>query len=189
MTGGPLEFTVERNATPVSDEVRASVLNDPPFGQFHTDHMVSIDWGQSGADGKGWHNARVIPYGPIELDPSAIVLHYAQEIFEGLKAYRWADGSIVSFRPEEMKAKSGYYNYRRGESGSDREGASVFYKGEDGAIFHTYSTYARGIDLLNLTYNFLDLTPKGRDESHLAWTQEWVRHHDKYASRTGSGAV
>ena len=51
-------------------------------------------------DGKGWHNARVMPYGPIELDPSAIVLHYAQEVFEGLKAYRWADGSIVSFRPE-----------------------------------------------------------------------------------------
>ena len=51
-------------------------------------------------EGKGWHDARVIPYGPIELDPSAIVLHYAQEIFEGLKAYRWADGSIVSFRPE-----------------------------------------------------------------------------------------
>ena len=96
MTDGPLEFTVERNANPVSDEVRASILNDPPFGQFHTDHMVSIDY----LDGKGWHNARVIPYGPIELDPSAIVLHYAQEVFEGLKAYRWADGSIVSFRPE-----------------------------------------------------------------------------------------
>src|SRR5258705_4871929 len=96
MTDGPLEFTVERSANPVSDEVRASILNDPPFGQFHTDHMVSIDY----LDGKGWHNARVIPYGPIELDPSAIVLHYAQEVFEGLKAYRWADGSIVSFRPE-----------------------------------------------------------------------------------------
>ena len=96
MTDGPLEFTVERNAKPVSDEVRASILNDPPFGQFHTDHMVSIDY----LEGKGWHNARVIPYGPIELDPSAIVLHYAQEVFEGLKAYRWADGSIVSFRPE-----------------------------------------------------------------------------------------
>ena len=58
--------------------------------------MVSIDY----LEGKGWHDARVIPYGPIELDPSAIVLHYAQEVFEGLKAYRWADGSIVSFRPE-----------------------------------------------------------------------------------------
>ena len=101
MTDGPLEFTVERNANPASDEVRASILADPPFGQFHTDHMVSIDY----AEGKGWHDARVIPYGPIELDPSAIVLHYAQEIFEGLKAYRWADGSIVSFRPEANAAR------------------------------------------------------------------------------------
>ena len=63
--------------------------------------MVSIDY----TDGKGWHDARVMPYGPIELDPSAIVLHYAQEIFEGLKAYRWADGSIVSFRPEANAAR------------------------------------------------------------------------------------
>src|SRR3954454_20403276 len=101
MTDGPLEFTATRNATPVSDEVRASILSDPPFGQFHTDHMVCIDY----VDGKGWHNARVIPYGPIELDPSAIVLHYAQEIFEGLKAYRWADGSVVSFRPDANAAR------------------------------------------------------------------------------------
>ena len=63
--------------------------------------MVSIDY----TDGKGWHDARVMPYGPIELDPSAIVLHYAQEVFEGLKAYRWADGSIVSFRPEANAAR------------------------------------------------------------------------------------
>ena len=96
MTDGPLEFTVERNANPASDEVRASILANPGFGKFHTDHMVSIDY----VEGKGWHDARVIPYGPIELDPSAIVLHYAQEVFEGLKAYRWADGSIVSFQPE-----------------------------------------------------------------------------------------
>ena len=101
MTDGHLEFTVQRNANPVSDEVRASILHDPPFGQYHTDHMVSIDY----ADGQGWHDARVIPYGPIELDPSAIVLHYAQEVFEGLKAYRWADGSIVSFRPEANAAR------------------------------------------------------------------------------------
>jgi len=96
MTDGLLEFTVERNANPASDEVRASILANPGFGQFHTDHMVSIDYT---AD-TGWHDPRVTAYGPIELDPSAIVLHYAQEIFEGLKAYRNADGSITSFRPE-----------------------------------------------------------------------------------------
>ncbi|OKH65940.1 branched-chain amino acid aminotransferase [Mycobacterium sp. SWH-M1] len=95
MTEG-LSFTVDRAANPASDEVRAQVLGNPGFGKFFTDHMVSVDYTVD----QGWHHARVLPYGPIELDPSAVVLHYAQEIFEGLKAYRWNDGSIVSFRPE-----------------------------------------------------------------------------------------
>ncbi len=96
MTGGLLEFTVSPTAHPTGDEAREAILRDPGFGKYHTDHMVSIDY----TDGRGWHDARVVPYGPIELDPSAIVLHYAQEVFEGLKAYRWTDGSIVSFRAE-----------------------------------------------------------------------------------------
>ncbi len=101
MTDAPLEFTVERNANPASDEVRAAILADPGFGQYYTDHMVSIRY----TTDRGWHDARVLPYGPIELDPSAIVLHYAQEVFEGLKAYRWADDSIVSFRPQANAAR------------------------------------------------------------------------------------
>lgn len=101
MESGRLEFTVERNAHPATDEQRAVIMTNPPFGQHHTDHMVSIDY----TEGQGWHNARVLPYGPIELDPSAIMLHYAQGIFEGLKAYRWADGSIVSFRAEANAAR------------------------------------------------------------------------------------
>ncbi|CAJ1582158.1 branched-chain amino acid aminotransferase [[Mycobacterium] wendilense] len=100
MTNGPLEFSLARNPSPASDEVRAKILENPGFGQYHTDHMVSITY----SDGR-WHDAEVIPYGPIELDPSAIVLHYAQEVFEGLKAYRWPDGSIVSFRPEANAAR------------------------------------------------------------------------------------
>jgi branched-chain amino acid aminotransferase len=94
-------FTVQRSVHPATDEQRAAIMTDPPFGRYHTDHMVSI----SCADGKGWHDARVMPYSPIELDPSAIVLHYAQGVFEGLKAYRWPDGSIVSFRPEANAAR------------------------------------------------------------------------------------
>jgi branched-chain amino acid aminotransferase len=101
MTSDVLEFTVSRTANPASDDARRAILADPGFGKYHTDHMVSIDY----ADGQGWHNAQVCAYGPIELDPSAIVLHYAQEIFEGLKAYRWADGSIVSFRAEANAAR------------------------------------------------------------------------------------
>lgn len=86
----------------------------------------------------------------------------------------------VSFRRGEREDGTAVYNYRAGETGADREGASVFYKGEDGTIYHTYSTYARGIDLLNTTYNFLDLTPKGRDEDHLEWPQQWVKRKDNY---------
>lgn len=101
MTSGSLQFTVLRAVNPATDAQRESMLREPGFGKYHTDHMVSIDY----AEGRGWHNARVIPYGPIELDPSAIVLHYAQEVFEGLKAYRWADGSIVSFRADANAAR------------------------------------------------------------------------------------
>jgi branched-chain amino acid aminotransferase len=101
MTSGLLEFTVHPAANPASAEARDAILADPGFGRYHTDHMVSIDY----TDGTGWHDARVTAYGPVELDPSAIVLHYAQEVFEGLKAYRWADGSIVSFRPDANAAR------------------------------------------------------------------------------------
>jgi predicted dithiol-disulfide oxidoreductase (DUF899 family) len=102
--------------------------------------------------------------------------------------FRWVssdDGDFnydfgVSFRPEDRKSGAAVYNYRPGERGADREGASVFYRGEDGTIYHTYSTYARGIDLLNTTYNFLDLTPKGRDEAPPNSPQYWVRFKDKY---------
>jgi predicted dithiol-disulfide oxidoreductase (DUF899 family) len=62
---------------------------------------------------------------------------------------------------------------------TDREGISVFFKDPQGAVFHTYSTYARGIDMVNGTYQFLDLVPKGRDENPDS-TQDWVRHHDRY---------
>ncbi len=101
MTRALLEFTVVRTANPTSDQGRQAILADPGFGRYHTDHMVSIDY----TDGQGWHDARVTAYAPIELDPSAIVLHYAQSVFEGLKAYRWPDGSIVSFRAPANAAR------------------------------------------------------------------------------------
>src|ERR1700739_4575472 len=101
MTSGSLEFTVLRASYPWTDAERQASLAEPGFGKYFTDHMVSIDY----AEGRGWHNPRVIPYGPIHLDPASLVLHYAQEVFEGLKAYRWADGSIVSFRAEANAAR------------------------------------------------------------------------------------
>jgi len=88
----------------------------------------------------------------------------------------------VSVTKEEREQGKVYYNYVKTEFPSDeRPGASVFYKNAVGEVFHTYSTYARGLDILLGAYNFLDLTPKGRDEGGLAHTMAWVRHHDKYA--------
>jgi predicted dithiol-disulfide oxidoreductase (DUF899 family) len=88
----------------------------------------------------------------------------------------------ASFTPEQIRSGKVFYNFETVEMDmSDREGLSTFYKDPDGGgIFHTYSTYARGIDLLNTAYNILDLAPKGRDEDNLEFTQSWVRYHDRY---------
>ncbi|HEY4355834.1 MAG TPA: thioredoxin family protein [Acidobacteriaceae bacterium] len=87
----------------------------------------------------------------------------------------------VSFTPEEKAGGKVYYNYSVGEFPQDEApGASIFTKGEDGAILHTYSAYARGLDILMGTYNILDLVPNGRDEEGLGFTMSWVRHHDRY---------
>jgi predicted dithiol-disulfide oxidoreductase (DUF899 family) len=87
----------------------------------------------------------------------------------------------VSETEQEKASGKAEYNYATMEFPSEeRPGASVFYKDSKGAIYHTYSTYARGLDILVGTYNFLDLAPKGRDEEGLTHTMAWVRHHDKY---------
>ena len=87
----------------------------------------------------------------------------------------------VSFSPEERAKGKVQYNYDQVEFPSEEgPGLSVFLKDENGNIFHTYSSYARGLDVLVGAYNFLDLAPKGRDEEGLAFTMSWVRHHDKY---------
>ncbi|MGW1495630.1 branched-chain amino acid aminotransferase [Streptomyces sp. NPDC002402] len=81
---------------PLSDAEREAMLVNPGFGRHFTDHMVTIKW----TEGRGWHDAQLVPYAPLSIDPANMTLHYAQEIFEGLKAYRRPDGSVVTFRPE-----------------------------------------------------------------------------------------
>jgi branched-chain amino acid aminotransferase len=104
-TAHGVQFTQHLSATPKSAEERAAILADPGFGNHFTDHTAIVDY-TADAEGKGaWHDARIEAYGPISLDPSAAVLHYGQEIFEGLKAYRHADGSIWTFRPEANAAR------------------------------------------------------------------------------------
>lgn len=94
MTG--LTFAEHLTTAPTDPARRAEILAAPGFGVYFTDHMVTATWTPDG----GWHQGGLVPYGPISLEPAAAVLHYAQEIFEGLKAYRHPDGSIWSFRPE-----------------------------------------------------------------------------------------
>ena len=87
----------------------------------------------------------------------------------------------VSFTSEELEKKKGFYNFTiQDPTVSELPGVSVFYKDPSGKIFHTYSAYSRGIDILNNTYNYLDLVPKGRDEDGYDFSMEWVRRHDEY---------
>ena len=89
-------FRFEPSPTPVAANERAGRLVDPGFGRVFTDHMALIRW----TEAKGWHDAAITARKPLEIDPSTAVLHYAQEIFEGLKAYALADGSVALFRAD-----------------------------------------------------------------------------------------
>lgn len=97
----PDSFTIERTENPTSSERIADILTNPGFGNHFTDHMVVIDWNESG----GWHNARVQPYQNFQMDPASMVFHYGQAIFEGIKAYRQQDDSVVTFRPDQNAAR------------------------------------------------------------------------------------
>lgn len=92
-----MQFTVEANPAPASDERVAEVLRAPGFGRVFTDHLAIARWTAE----RGWHDARIEPYGPLSLDPATHVFHYSQTIFEGFKAYLQPDGSIATFRPQQ----------------------------------------------------------------------------------------
>ena len=89
----------------------------------------------------------------------------------------------VSFTPQDLAGGEVDYNFtRRKTSMSELPGISVFCRDENGTVFHTYSCYERGLDMMNAAYHYLDLVPKGRDEAGLPYTQSWVRHHDDYGA-------
>jgi branched-chain amino acid aminotransferase len=100
-TTSGLTFDIQLSDRRKTPRERDALLVNPGFGQVFTDHMVSIRY----TEGKGWHDAALEPYGPLSLDPATAALHYAQEIFEGLKAYRHPDGTLASFRPESNAAR------------------------------------------------------------------------------------
>jgi branched-chain amino acid aminotransferase len=96
-----IDFEIRTNRRPMPARRRDEILAEPGFGQTFTDHMITLRW--SARD--GWHDGRLEPYGPFTLDPATSVFHYGQEFFEGMKAYRQDNGSIVLFRPEANAAR------------------------------------------------------------------------------------
>jgi branched-chain amino acid aminotransferase len=97
----PVTIELEPTGRPTPAAERGAQMAEPGFGRVFTDHMVTARWTRDA----GWHDARLRPYAPLQLDPATAVLHYGQAIFEGLKAYRQADGSIATFRPEANAAR------------------------------------------------------------------------------------
>lgn len=150
-----------------------------PHCSFWADHF----------DGAGIHLPhRDTALAVISRAPLAKILRFKKRM--GWK-FKWVSSGgndfnydfHVSFTPRDVRRGRVFYNYEKSDMPmEDREGASAFYRDGSGAVFHTYSTLARGIELLNGTYNFLDLTAKGRDEDPDR-SQAWVRYHDRYRKR------
>ena len=150
-----------------------------PHCSFWADHYDSVNWHMGQRD----TTLVVVSRAPLEKIDA-----FKQRMGWKFKWVSSGDGEFnydfqASFTPEQIRGGKALFNYKKvdpkSDRMSDREGASAFYREKTGAIYHTYSTWARGIDLLNTTYNFLDLTAKGRDEDPKA-TQNWVKHHDRY---------
>ena len=96
-----MKININPNPNPVKDADRERFVAEPGFGKYFTDHMLVAEWNQN----SGWNDAELKSYGPISLDPAAMVFHYGQEIFEGMKAYRQPDGSVALFRPDTNGAR------------------------------------------------------------------------------------
>src|SRR5262249_5955273 len=138
-------------------------------------------------DGANWHLPdRNVTFLVISRAPLAEIEVYKKRMgwrFKWVSSYGndFNFDYHVSFTKEDEKEGAIYYNYAMQQFMSDElPGLSVFYKDISGDVFHTYSTYARGLDILVGAYNLLDLVPKGRDEDHLDFTMDWVRRHDDY---------
>jgi predicted dithiol-disulfide oxidoreductase (DUF899 family) len=137
-------------------------------------------------DGMGVHlNQRDVSFVAVSRAPLAEILPFKKRMGWGFKWVSSFGGDFnydfhVAFRPEDIEKGAVFYNYETvAMDMTDREGISVFYKDKKGDLFHTYATFARGIDMVNTTYQILDLVPKGRDENPED-PQDWVRYHDRY---------
>ena len=155
--------------------------------------MYPLDWDDGCSSCSFWAdnfdpvivhlNARDVSMVAVSISPREKLEAYRRRMGWSFRWYSSAGGDFsrdlgVSFTPEQAKSGA-VYNYRMQSTGlTEREGMSVFYRDQDGRVFHTYSAYGRGIDLMNTAYNYLDTVPQGRDEG--GRNQYWVRRHDEY---------
>lgn len=157
--------------------------------------MYGPDWNEGCPSCSFWaDNFEGIPIHLAHRDATLVAISRAP--YEKLAAYRrrmgwtfpWysSRGSDfnfdfqVSYTPEQVESGNAEHNYRRTKVMAELPGISVFYRDETGDLYHTYSTYGRGLDMLNGAYHYMDLLPKGRDEEQLPWTMAWLRRHDQY---------
>jgi predicted dithiol-disulfide oxidoreductase (DUF899 family) len=149
-----------------------------PSCSFVSDHI----------DGANWHlPQRDVTLLAVSRAPLAEIEAFRERMGWRFKWVSSHDNDFnydfhVSFTKEELAKGKVRYNYDLVEGYDELPGLSVFYKDENGDVFHTYSSYARGLDMLIGAYNYLDLAPKGRDEAALPWSMAWVRHHDRYGA-------
>ena len=157
------------------------------FGPDWEDGCKSCSYLADHFDGANWHLPhRDVSFVAISRAPLSKLQAYKKRM--GWR-FKWVSSEKndfnfnyhVSFTAEDEKKNKAHYNYAESEYINDElPGLSVFYKDDTGDVYHTYSAYARGLDILVGAYNFLDLVPKGRDEDDLDFTMEWVRRHDEY---------
>jgi predicted dithiol-disulfide oxidoreductase (DUF899 family) len=157
------------------------------FGPDWEQGCPSCSYMADHTDGMNIHLAhRDITFVAVSRAPIAEIDRFRERM--GWK-FKWvsSNGSdfnfdyAVSFRPEDMAKGEIYYNYgRRQHPAEEAPGVSVFYKDGAGEIFHTYSTFGRGVEVMMGAYQMMDLAPKGRDERDVPYKMEWVRHHDRY---------
>ena len=157
------------------------------YGPDWDEGCPSCSWWADDYDGIDIHlRHRDISFKTVSRAPLATLQAYKQRMgwrFDWVSSYN-SDFNAdfhVSFTPEQMAGEV-YYNYRMGSFPADEApGISVFCRDDSGEVFHTYSCYARGLDMLNGSYHYMDLAPKGRDEDALEWSMQWLRRRDQYS--------
>ena len=156
------------------------------FGPEWEEGCPSCSFWADNFEGIGVHLAhRDATLVAIARAPLARLAVYQQRMGWTFPWYSSADNDFnfdfgVSFTTEQVESDSAVYNYRQTKVMDELPGVSVFIRGDAGEVFHTYSTFSRGLDMLNGAYHYMDVLPKGRDEAGLPWTMAWLGRHDQY---------